>query len=398
MTLLQAKEKKGEALLGGVRFSSLKPMRCVPAEAILLIGMRDGAYPRSELKDPLDLSNGDFAPTRGDFDRTVFLETLLSARRHLSILWSGTEAPSRVVKELLSYLNVGFQGTFEPIEHPAWGHDPWYFQKTCPFKSYSQTNYRIALGDTPPESPPKAPFKTAKKELLSFRDLGTLLSDPNKYYHTARGVKLPFDGSGFTKQPHELSGLDAWKVKDGVIRNKPASFEGDGLFSISKNAHAEQATEKALELLETYGVGPLSSRYFPPTQDLPLHGEIYGIVEEGLVIEGERNERKTLGALPALLRLQLEDPSKNTIYYLNKKNTKTINVDAQELLKRWIDYAHQAKKKPFPFLPKAIKPLLDKNLKELEKALKTTEFDAQEVLESYHEEAVRLFGPIREAL
>lgn len=109
----------GQAFLAGrVTFCNMVPMRSVPFKVIWLLGMNDMDYPRSQRPPAFDLMAkkprlGD--RSRRDDDRYLFLEALLSARKHLAISWIGRDQqdnsplpPSVVVAELRDYINRGW--------------------------------------------------------------------------------------------------------------------------------------------------------------------------------------------------------------------------------------------------------------------------------------------------
>ncbi|WP_426417239.1 exodeoxyribonuclease V subunit gamma [Aestuariirhabdus sp. LZHN29] len=105
-------------LAGQVNFCTLMPMRSIPFRVICLLGMNDGAYPRSLPPMGFDLMAlkprlGD--RSRRDDDRYLFLEALLSAREKLYISYVGRsirdnsdQVPSVLVTELLEYCQQGF--------------------------------------------------------------------------------------------------------------------------------------------------------------------------------------------------------------------------------------------------------------------------------------------------
>jgi exodeoxyribonuclease V gamma subunit len=98
-------------LSGGVTCCNLQPMRSLPFAVVCLLGMNDGAFPRTERRPAFDLlaqspRPGD--PSRRNEDRTLFLEALLAARRHLIVTYTGRDArddrplpPSVLVADLL---------------------------------------------------------------------------------------------------------------------------------------------------------------------------------------------------------------------------------------------------------------------------------------------------------
>ncbi|WP_428772283.1 exodeoxyribonuclease V subunit gamma [Vibrio sp.] len=105
-------------LAGQVNFCTLMPMRSIPFKTVCLLGMNDGAYPRTVAPEGFDLINGRSRPgdrSRRDDDRYLFLEALLSAQRNLYISYVGRsiqdnsdKAPSILVSELLEYLEQNY--------------------------------------------------------------------------------------------------------------------------------------------------------------------------------------------------------------------------------------------------------------------------------------------------
>lgn len=155
-----------ESSLQAVRFSSLLPMRAVPAKVIVLMGMGEGLFPRLDQTNTLNLllgqSQGDYYPERVDFDRYIFLESILSARRYFILSYVSQESgevkaqpPSLLVKELLSYMDSSYQiidkGVMEKpskscvYHHPLVPFHQSYFSKDSRFKSYSYHNYLASI-------------------------------------------------------------------------------------------------------------------------------------------------------------------------------------------------------------------------------------------------------------
>lgn len=150
---------------GAVRFCSMLPMRAIPTQVLVLMGMNEGAFPRQDSNLSLNLLHGDtqadYHPSQTDFDRYLFLEALLSARQHLLISYQGysvvdgkEQPPSLPVTELLSYLDKSYTiSTEKPSihcirKHPVHSSDSAYFSSNQDnknkFQSYSQTQYAAA--------------------------------------------------------------------------------------------------------------------------------------------------------------------------------------------------------------------------------------------------------------
>ena len=132
-------------LADGVTVMGLAPGRIFPAEVVCVIGMNDGAFPRSPAVPSFDLVAAG-RPRRGDRDerredRFAFLEALLAARRCFLLTHTGRGLrddapipPAVVVEELKDYLARRFPGAaagaggrgFE-IRHPLQPFSPRYF-------------------------------------------------------------------------------------------------------------------------------------------------------------------------------------------------------------------------------------------------------------------------------
>lgn len=101
-------------LTGAITVCGMVPLRSIGHRVVCLLGLDDGAYPRSSSGAGFDLAArrpalGDRSPREDD--RYLFLEALLAARTHVRILFSGQSVrdnkplpPSVIVSELLDHL------------------------------------------------------------------------------------------------------------------------------------------------------------------------------------------------------------------------------------------------------------------------------------------------------
>ncbi len=119
--LQQKRQRTGRFLAGGVTFCSLMPLRAIPFQVVCLLGMNEADYPRETRVNDFDLMTlaGQYRPgdrSRREDDRYLLLEALLSARRVLSISWTGRSLqdgnpcpPSVLVSQLRDYLSAGWR-------------------------------------------------------------------------------------------------------------------------------------------------------------------------------------------------------------------------------------------------------------------------------------------------
>lgn len=127
---------------GRVTFCNMVPMRSVPFRVVCLLGMDDGAFPRSQHPLAFDLMAAKPRPgdrNRNQDDRYLFLEALLSARDVFYISWVGRSQrdetalpPSVVVAELREYLDQSCLSAGSPaVAHLTTDHPMQPFSRRC---------------------------------------------------------------------------------------------------------------------------------------------------------------------------------------------------------------------------------------------------------------------------
>lgn len=243
-----------EHRLQAIRFCSMLPMRAIPAQVVALLGMHEGAFPRLEPSLSLDLLKGnplaDYRPSRPDFDRYLFLEALISARRCLVISYLGYSAkdakeqgPSLVVSELMGYLDKAYRlGDRLPsqtitVTHPYNAFDKRCFEKDSPCRSYSQGQFKAAQAyyhheKQPPhsfikefaadqtEKPPTAE-EFGSEVLLTIRQLNAFARDPIKnHFNKTLGMYIEEEGSHRLKSEEDflLSSKDTGTFKAEALK------------------------------------------------------------------------------------------------------------------------------------------------------------------------------------
>ena len=122
----------------GVTVTALAPGRIFPAQVVCVLGMNDGAFPRSPSFPSFDLV-AEGPARRGDRDvrhedRFAFLEALLAARRCFLVTYTGRGLrddapipPSVLVDEWKDYLGRRFPGAVWQTRHPLQPFNPRYF-------------------------------------------------------------------------------------------------------------------------------------------------------------------------------------------------------------------------------------------------------------------------------
>lgn len=173
---LQAEGGRGAFIGGGISFCALRPLRSVPFRVIAVLGLDYTRFPRRDRREAFDLQQqrprfGD--RSQRDDDCQLFLETILSARQRLILLYSGhsdtgisTRPAAVCVGQLLEVIDRSFvcaASEYAPsqhltIEHPLQPFSPGYF----PASTEGSALFTYAARYRPPQATSNAtqPFLT----------------------------------------------------------------------------------------------------------------------------------------------------------------------------------------------------------------------------------------------
>ena len=240
---------------GAVTFATLMPMRAIPFRVVALLGMNDGAYPRSRIPMDFDLMAQDWRPgdrSRREDDRYMFLEALLSARDRLHVSWVGRSihdqserAPSVLVAQLRDHLAAGWRLVGDDalpqdkagarllhaltVEHRLQPFHPAYFTQGGDARLFSHAReWRAGLLPAEPavaRLAPLAPFKFDGP--LTLRLLADFLKEPARAFMRLRlGVHFDADDAVVQDQePFALDGLENWQLQDELIQAQKAALD-----------------------------------------------------------------------------------------------------------------------------------------------------------------------------
>jgi exodeoxyribonuclease V gamma subunit len=184
-------------LRGQLTFCSMLPMRSIPFQAVCLLGLNDGVFPKTDRHPPFDLLGEKFIPgdrsKRGD-DRYQFLEALLSARKYLYLSHVGQSIrngnpipPSVLITELIETLKLSY-GIEDPMQlHPLQPFSPRYFRATGLF-SYNGHNCEVARAlSHPPQTQNPEPWWSGSlpdddTHTVNLVDLLRFFAHPQKWF------------------------------------------------------------------------------------------------------------------------------------------------------------------------------------------------------------------------
>ena len=348
-------------LAGAVNFCTLMPMRAIPFRVVCLLGMDDGAYPRSPTPTDFDLMADDYRPgdrSRREDDRYLFLEALLSARDQLYIGWNGRDIrdnserpPSVLVGQLRDHLAAAWR--------PAGGDDTERDEPTAlldqltvhhPLQPFSPANFpadgggaiftyarewQAALdgkGDSPHFSSEKwglspfPPLPALEREApLSPTELAAFLKNPVQAFCQQRlGIHFDEgDEGGEDVEPLALDGLAAWQARDALAREVlPLADRADGDAEAALAAgltrlrrtgtlppralggiHADELRDEVAALYETWAAW---AHAFPLRDPERLDGPLELVFEHaGLRVEGWLADSREGGGSPLRLSHQV---------------------------------------------------------------------------------------------
>lgn len=407
-----------ESDLQAVRFCSMLPMRALPSQVIVLLGMEEGAFPRKAKPSSLDLMmhnpNADTVPSQTDYDRFLFLEVLLSARKYLIMSYTGystsdgkEQPPSLLLTELLSYIEEGYElGESLIVEHPFHGFDAVCFEEDHPSRSYSKKRYRESCAYYGVEKTTPHRFidtfsihegKTAMEETLhlDLSQLNLLARNPLEIYFRANlGIYISnLDiGKATVDEPFELEPLMRAVLRNRSIK-EPAEqillraeqegvlplggFREWSLARLSEEIREVQGHLSALGIESIHGM-ELSERYQRPIQlesgdwELPpiqlevngkqiiLTGRLEDVSSMGLLSHTKDRPIDALKAWPRYLVYQniihsQSLPCKDQLIFSRSGESKQ---GGKGRLEAYLEYYLKSLESPSPMVPEWIPDLL----------------------------------------
>jgi len=298
--------------LGGrVTFCAMLPMRSIPQRVICLVGMNDGAFPRSQRLPAFSRLNG--ARRRGDRslrdeDRYLFLEALLSAGETLYISYTGQSdrdntalPPSVLVSELLDCVRRGFHAVGAPDSPPdivtAHRLQPFseeYFTDAAGSRlfSYSPEILQALRARTDSGQPDRAfitsplPEETDLPMTLDLRDLIVFLRNPAKAFLSQRMKVVPrgIADELEEREPFTLNTLASYSLRQELTARLLAGEACDDLSTafaargmLPPLAAGQAAYEAALAESTAFAarITPELGGILPPLSfELPLGGTL----------------------------------------------------------------------------------------------------------------------------
>ncbi|MGM0632375.1 MAG: exodeoxyribonuclease V subunit gamma [Pseudomonadota bacterium] len=237
---LGSSTQHGRYFSGGVTFCGMRPMRSMPFRVICLLGMDDAAFPRRDRPTEFDgMADGwrPGDPGRGEEDRYLMLETLLSARDQLYISYVGRSLqnneprqPSTLVQELIDQVAsampeqaaMRMAGTVHPMQPfspenyragaPA-SHDRFWYSVARSLPAPGARTGHEACWPTDP-----LPLPGELTGTVELNVLRRFLRNPVGAFFNER-LKIRFDEEAENEdlEPFDMGGLPSWQLRRRMI-------------------------------------------------------------------------------------------------------------------------------------------------------------------------------------
>ncbi|WP_068401943.1 exodeoxyribonuclease V subunit gamma [Kribbia dieselivorans] len=305
---------------GSLTVCTMVPMRSIPHRVVAVLGVDDGAFPRSPVVDGDDVLArrpriGERDPRSED--RQLLLDALMSASDHFIALYSGHDEhtgarrpPAVPLQELISAAartgQVPEAGEDFVRVHPLQAFDPRNFEPGAPIAGGSFDRAALegaqalrahrASGEvTRPLFVPQ-PLAEVPIGDVSLDDLAAFFEHPGKHFSVKRlGVTLPReDDEPSDHIAIDLDGLESWQVGDRVLR--AVLDGGDAVAVLDREQRAgslppaalggavrQQIASNVASIIE--GVDRGARRTIDVRIDLPSGTRVSGVV--GGVIDGQ---------------------------------------------------------------------------------------------------------------
>ncbi len=284
--------------LQAIRFCSLMPLRSIPAKVVAILGLKEGAFPRSSSHSSLNLMLGqekiDYCPLSTDYDRYLFLEALHSAQDYLLLSYQGYGQhdnkelqPSLIVEELFSYLDKFYTIQGKKIsdsclfKHPFDAFNENYFAKEKNIYNFSQHDYRGAQIHLKKNKSPPYRFLNdftlinhpqlsviEHNSQIDLKNLASVARNPIKFHlNKVLEIYLQTEEDRKLKIEEELiiSSLDKYQLKQFALTEPiekvlyRAEKEGKlpfGLFKTVATKRLKEEVEEIHERLQKHSIDP----------------------------------------------------------------------------------------------------------------------------------------------
>lgn len=386
--------------LQAIRFCSMLPMRAIPAKIICLIGMNHDAFPRKEQMQALDLLGKHpqcgYSPSRIDFDRSLFLEALLSAREVLYISYLSVDPytlaelpPSSVVAHLLPLIS----------KNQIYGH---------PSRDFENVSIKTAtISVTSASITPKGAHD------ISLTDWTRFSRSFLAFYLQSQGHKIKEETLIEEEETFLLTPARRALLRQRALNQlDPIDRAGDfplGAFGNLARLQLDIEMAALPKIPLTHLMLEPFSCSVNPNLTVTFTGAIEGVFSHGICVQGKKDFRTAAKAWPLFLLLNTYDSSKSELLFAASDEIgKVFYQDPLIHLKNLIELFFYARSHPLLVAVEWIEPILRQDPKKLAQTehydtvlqwyLRGKEkIDADHLIETYYPVVNKAYGAMAHA-
>lgn len=316
------KGARGARPTPGVCVTRLGGMRLVPYRVVAVVGLNEGVFPRSDIRETFDLSAvvrraGDRQKT--DDDRNEFFDTILAARDNLflsftsrSMVTGALKRPSGLLSELVALFTkkTGQVWTDWCLEHPIHSFTQENFitngQEHLPARQALIKTFDAELADmlSHPERRRAKAIELANdpEEVIELEALERFWKNPLAFFWKERlKLREPEEFNALNDaEPYAMEGLEAWKLRRELVealQSAAGEISGDvakplpDMASVPSGALGraiiEQEVARARNLYRVHPEVFAVQREYAVDERLQVGGGTYRLVGKITANEGE---------------------------------------------------------------------------------------------------------------
>ena len=244
--LSRLRVERGANSIEAIYFSSFE-ISYLRAKAIFVLGLDDESF-QIKTKSSIDISNIKGVPSSVDHERSLFLQSLLNAKKYLILSYTSKENQkidkAIFLEEFLSYLDRSYKILEkQPSKCIVKKHPPFPFHKSYfsnGSDSFAAKDYKAASLYYKEEEktdvahlnvkPLDNAFNNEGDKIIELRHLKQLCKNPISFYLNKMDIYLEEDED---KNDFKMSNLDKYIIKNAVIKD---DIVDDILYSFEKKA------------------------------------------------------------------------------------------------------------------------------------------------------------------
>lgn len=364
----KATGKMGVARQEKIAFVPLSHGYIRSAQILWCLGMDEEAYPRSDPSRSLCELQGDYAPSRGEEDRSLFLDMLTLAKRHLIFSYPRIHAedgkhqgPSLLIDELKQYLAKRGSGVMQ-VDHSA-----------LPAKAHCST-LRSPFFHFKPFGP-IAPVEVS----IDIRQLKKLARHPLQFFFNETLKIYLNEEEDEEETEFFLSNLRKSMMRTQMLHGntglmhqmKAQGMMPRGLFQQAAVRGVEEEMEILFTQLTEFGVKTEEIRSVSfttapitlalnDTTVVHITGELEDVTPQGLLAHVDSNLTGLVRAWPLYLIYRCIDSNNRTLLLTKKGHQKEFVLeDPKAALTAYLEYFLFARQRPSLLMPQCAKALLE---------------------------------------